>query len=92
MDEYFCPNCGADLKAQPGFHPSLETWVCTECGTLLMDDAVYEGDVLEGVAWFCDGCGALLNAQSGFSDIYGSWTCTECGHVNGTTENDVVNN
>lgn len=61
-----------------------------ECGKLLMDDDIYEGDSYEGVAWFCDGCGALLNRQSGFSDGYEFWVCTECGHRNGTTEDDIL--
>ena len=55
-----------------------------------MDDDVYNGDTFEGVAWYCDDCGALLNRQSGFSDSYGSWQCTNCGHINGTTEDDIV--
>lgn len=92
MEEYFCPNCGATLNDQFGFDPSCGTWTCTSCGNLLMDDDVYEGDSYEGVAWFCDNCGALLNRQSGFSDSYGSWTCIECGHLNGTTEDDIINN
>lgn len=90
MDEYYCPNCGASLNDQYGFDPSCGTWTCTECGKLLMDDDVYEGDSYEGVAWFCDGCGVLLNRQLGFSDSYGSWVCTECGHRNGTTEDDIL--
>lgn len=89
--EYYCPHCGAILNEQPGFDPDNGTWTCTECGQMLMDEDVYEGDTYEGVAWFCDNCGALLNRQSGFSDSYGSWTCTECGHVNGTTEDDIIN-
>lgn len=90
MDEYYCPSCGAILNYQYGFDPLCGTWTWTECGKLLMDDDVYEGDSFEGVAWFCDGCGALLNRQSGFSDNYGSWICTECGHLNGTTEEDIL--
>lgn len=90
MDEYFCPNCGATLNDQYGFDPSCGTWTCTSCGKLLMDDDVYDGDTFEGVAWYCDDCGALLNRQSGFSDSYGSWQCTNCGHINGTTEDDIV--
>lgn len=89
MDEYFCPNCDAILNDQYGFDPDGGTWTCKECGTLLMDDDVYDGDRYEGVAWFCDECGALLNKQSGFSDIYDSWTCTNCYHTNGTTEDDI---
>lgn len=90
-DEYYCPHCGAILNDQPGFDPDRGTWTCTECGEMLMDDDVYNGDSYEGVAWFCDNCGALLNRQEGFSDSYGSWTCTECGHINGTTEDDIIN-
>ena len=82
MDEYFCPNCGAILNDQLGFDPDAGTWTCTECGTHLMDDDVYEGDSFEGVAWYCDNCGALLNRQAGFSDTSGTWTCTECYHSN----------
>ena len=89
--EYFCPHCGAILNDQPGFDPDNGTWTCTECGQMLMEDDVYNGDTYEGVAWFCDNCGALLNRQSGFSDSYGSWTCTECGHVNSTTGDDIIN-
>ena len=90
MDEYYCPNCGATLNDQSGFDPGIGTWTCTECGQYLMDDDIYEGDIFEGVAWYCDNCGALLNRQSGFSDSLGSWTCTECYHVNGTTEDDIL--
>lgn len=90
MDEYFCPKCGAILNDQYGFDPNGGTWCCTECGELLMDDDIYDGDNFEGVAWYCDSCGALLNRQYGFSDSYGSWTCTECGHSNGITENDII--
>lgn len=90
MNEYYCPNCGASLNNQSGFDPSCGAWTCTECGTMLMDDDVYNGDTYEGVAWYCDNCGALLNRQDGFSDSYGSWTCTECGHQNGTVEDDIT--
>lgn len=90
MDEYFCPKCGATLNDQYDFNPNGGTWRCTECGELLMDDDVYDGDSFEGVAWYCDSCGALLNRQYGFSDSYGSWTCTECGHANGITEDDII--
>ncbi len=91
MDEYTCPNCGAVLNDQDGFDPDCGAWRCTECGEMLMDDDVYNNDMFEGVAWYCDNCGALLNRQSGFSDSYGSWTCTECGHINGTTEDEIIN-
>lgn len=91
MDEYFCPNCGAILNYQTGFSPDCGAWTCTECGKMLMDDEVYDGDEYEGVAWFCDSCGVLLNKQEGFSDSYGSWICTECGYNNGTTEEDIIN-
>lgn len=91
MDEYFCPNCGATLNDQYGFDPNGGSWTCTACGMHLMDDDVYEGDTFEGVAWYCDDCGELLNRQSGFSDSYGSWRCTNCGHLNGTTEDDIIN-
>lgn len=90
MDEYFCPNCGATLNDQLGFDLNGGTWTCTSCGKLLMDEDVYDGDTVEGVAWYCDDCGALLNRQPGFSDFYGSWQCTNCGHINGTTEDDIV--
>lgn len=92
MDEYFCPNCGATLNNQPGFDPKGGTWTCTSCGKLLMDDDVYEGDTFEGVAWYCDNCGELLNRQPGFPDAFGSWRCTNCSHVNGTAEDDIINN
>lgn len=90
MDEYYCPKCGATLNDQSGFDPSKGTWTCTECGEHLMDDDVYNGDTYEGVAWYCDKCGALLNRQDGFTDSGSSWKCTECGHVNGTTEDDII--
>lgn len=90
MDEYFCPNCGAVLNNQYGFDPDGGTWRCTECGELLMDDDVYNGESFEGVAWYCDSCGSLLNRQCGFSDSYGSWTCTECGYHNRISEDDIV--
>ena len=88
--EYYCPHCGATLNDQPGFDPDNGTWTCTECGQMLMDDDIYNGNTFEGVAWFCDNCGALLNRQDGFTDSYGSWRCTECGYVNGTTEDDII--
>ena len=91
MDEYFCANCGAILNNQLGFDPSLGTWRCTECGKLLMDDDVYDGDSFEGVAWFCDNCNALLNRQYGFSDSLGSWQCTNCGHINSISESEIIN-
>ncbi|MCR5449762.1 MAG: hypothetical protein K6F23_10230 [Solobacterium sp.] len=91
VQEYFCPHCGAILNDQPGFDPDNGTWICTECGQMLMDDDISNSDTYEGIAWFCDNCGALLNRQVGFSDSYGSWTCTECGHVNGTTDHDIIN-
>lgn len=90
MEEYFCPNCQAILNDQWGFDPNGGTWTCTQCGQLLMDDDIYDGDNYEGVAWYCDKCGALLNRQYGFSDNYGSWTCTECWHTNSITEDDII--
>lgn len=89
MDEYYCPNCGSNLGEQSGFDPDGGTWRCRECGQLLMDEDVYEGDTYEGVAWYCDDCGSLLNRQSGFSDSCGTWRCRECGFVNGITEDDI---
>ena len=59
MDEYFCPNCGATLNYQDGFDPSLGAWTCTECGQLLMDDDVYDGDTFDFVSLCCDYCGSL---------------------------------
>lgn len=90
MDEYFCPNCQAVLNDQWGFDPEGNTWTCTECGQLLMDEDIYDGGNFKGVAWYCDKCGELLNKQYGFSDSYGSWTCTECGHTNGITDDDII--
>lgn len=90
MDEYFCPNCGAVLNNQYGFDPDGGTWRCTECGEVLMDDDVYNGDSFEGIAWYCDSCGVLLNRQYGFSDICEYWTCTNCGHSNRISEDDIV--
>ena len=87
---YYCPNCNADLEDQFGFDPSNGTWTCTECGQFLMDDDIADGDTYDGVAWFCDNCNALLNRQSGFSDSYGTWTCTECGHINGISDEDII--
>lgn len=91
-DEYFCTNCGATLNEQPGFSPDCGMWTCTECGTLMMDDDIFDGDNYPGTAWICDNCGALLNRQYGFTDSDGSWRCTECGHLNGTTEDDILEN
>lgn len=90
MNEYFCPKCGAILKNQYGFDHNGGIWRCTECGELLMDDDVYDGNSFKGINWYCDSCGALLNRQYGFSDNYGFWTCTECGHINGITEDDII--
>ena len=90
MEEYFCTNCQAILNDQWGFDPNGGTWTCTQCGQLLMDDDIYDGDNYDGVAWYCDKCGALLNRQYGFSDNYGSWTCTECWHTNSITEDDII--
>ena len=56
-----------------------------------MDDDVYGGKTYEGVAWYCDNCGTLLNRQPGFTDCDDSWRCTSCGHINGTTEDDIIN-
>lgn len=91
MAEYFCPNCGAVLNRQEGFSPFALTWICTECGMLLMDEETYEGEIYNGVAWYCDACGDLLNTQDGFSDIKGYWRCKRCGCINGTTEADIIN-
>ena len=91
MDEYFCPHCGAILNNQSGFEPGNGFWTCAECGTHLMDDDVYEGDLFDGVAWYCDKCGALLNRQLRFSDRYGTWTCTECYHENPINEDEIIN-
>lgn len=91
MDEYYCPNCGATLNHQYGFDPNGGSWTCSVCGTHLMDEDVYNGDTFEGVAWYCDKCNAFLNRQSGFSDAYSTWRCTQCGHLNGTTEDDIIN-
>ena len=90
MEEYYCPHCGAILNDQDGFDPSVGTWRCEECGRLLMDDDIFEGDTYEGVAWYCDECGALLNRQPGFTDSGSTWRCTECGYLNGTTEDDII--
>lgn len=91
-DEYFCPNCNATLNYQSGFDPNRGSWTCTECGTHLMDDDVYDGDTFEGIAWYCDDCGALLNRQSGFSNRCGSWTCKKCGHSNSISEDEIISN
>lgn len=90
--EYYCTSCGASLDEQDGFDPALQVWSCTQCGTLLMNDEVYEGEIFSGVAWFCDGCNALLNKQEGFSDTLGSWICTECGFESPINESEILNN
>ena len=90
MEEYYCPHCGAILNDQDGFDPSVGAWRCKECGKLLMDDDIYEGETYKGVAWYCDECGALLNRQSGFSDRYNTWTCDECGHENTISEDEIT--
>ncbi len=91
IEEYYCPNCGAMLNQQFGFDPSIGAWTCTECGELLMEDDIYEGERFEGVAWYCDECGALLNRQKGFSDSNDSWECSECGHVNPIGKEAIIN-
>lgn len=89
-EEYFCPNCGAILNNQSGFDPNNSVWTCTECGMLLMDDDMYEGDRFEGVVWYCDNCNAILNKQSGFSDSNSYWQCEECGHTNPISESEIL--
>lgn len=91
-DSYYCPKCNSTLNYQIGFNPNKRTWTCTSCGTHLMDIDTYSNDRRDGVAWYCDNCNTLLNKQRGFSDSYGTWTCTKCGHINGTTDEDIINN
>lgn len=88
-DDYYCPNCDADLNKQLGFSPYGDTWTCTECGQLLYDDDSEDNDDFPGVAWRCDDCNALLNKQSGFSDSRSTWVCTECGHENSISEDEI---
>ena len=89
QEEYYCPNCGAILNDQAGFDPEDGSWECTECGTTLYGDDVYDGDDYPGVMWYCDNCGALLNKQSGFSDDCDNWECAECGYVNPISEDEI---
>ena len=57
----------------------------------VMDEETYESEILGGVAWYGDACGELLNRQAGFTDVPCWWRCTKCGHINGTTENEIIN-
>ena len=88
-DKFFCPNCNATLNKQKGFNPNVGYWECTQCGTLLTDEDVYDGERFKGVCWFCDNCDAFLNKQSGFSDLNDSWCCTECGYENKIDESEI---
>ena len=89
-NEYYCPNCNANLNEQPGFDPNVGSWTCTECGTTLYDEE-FEDTMNEypGVAWYCDSCGAFLNKQEGFDDSCGSWKCKKCGHINPINEDEI---
>jgi DNA-directed RNA polymerase subunit M/transcription elongation factor TFIIS len=91
--EVFCPNCNADLSAQPGFDSGAGYWKCTVCGqTLLNPDNVVEDARYKDVAWFCDDCGAFLNEQPEFSDWNDTWTCTECGFENPIADSEIISN
>lgn len=97
MDECFCPNCNAILNDQFGFDPDLDIWKCDDCGILLMSPFISnseeddEEEDYSTIIWYCDNCNALLNKQYGFTDCYGVWRCTECGYINGTSEDDIIN-
>lgn len=90
-EEFFCPNCNADLRKQVGFEPDLYSFICQSCGQKLFNDNIYSGDKFEGVYWYCDRCGALLNKQIGFKDDCGFWHCTECGYKNYIDEENIIN-
>lgn len=80
-EEYFCTRCGATLNVQTGFNPSLDTWVCRECGQFLFGN-VAEGEEHPRVMWYCDQCGDLLNKQEGFTDTGSTWKCEKCQYIN----------
>lgn len=42
MENYFCPNCGADLEAQEGFVESVLEWECSYCGMELINPDTIE--------------------------------------------------
>lgn len=92
MDEYYCTNCDATLNYQDGFDPDDDTWTCTECGQLLINDNIYDGEKFKGVVWYCDNCNTLLNRQYGFSDSNSTWHCTRCGHINEISEEKIGKN
>ena len=92
-DDFTCPNCGADLRAQQGFDPSKGYWTCADCGQQLFGDEEEREAMTRrfpGVVWHCDNCDAVLNAQDGFSDWRPEWTCAECGRVNYIEEDEIV--
>ena len=90
-DDYYCPNCEADLNKQKmgkkKFDPEDGVWICTECGEVLYDEQVASTmEKYEGIVWVCDNCEAILSKQRGFHDTCGTWVCTECGHKNDISE------
>lgn len=90
-DDYYCPNCEADLNKQKmgkkKFDPDDGVWICTECGEVLYDEQIASTmEKYEGVVWVCDNCEAILSKQRGFHDTCGTWVCTECGHKNDISE------
>ena len=42
--------------------------------------------------YYCPNCNADLDDQIGFDPSNGTWTCTECGHINGITDDDILEN
>lgn len=87
--EYYCPHCEAILNKQKGFSDDIDTWVCQECGQVLMSEGT-SGDFFEDVLWYCDECGILLNTQEGFTETERTWTCKECGHENKIAEEEII--
>ena len=91
-----CPFCTAILNDQEGFDPSLESWECQYCHTLIDNsgedtssfdpETAFEGARFPGWYWYCDNCEAFLNIQNGFDDHFDSWVCTECGFENPISE------
>lgn len=92
MTECYCTRCNADLEKQHGFEPEVRTWICQECGQLLINP-VYSGDVtarFNNVVWFCDHCNDCLSEQPGFSDWCENWKCTKCGYENIISIDEII--
>ena len=89
FQEHYCTCCGATLNEQEGFNPDLPVWTCTECGTQLYGEDVYDGELFPEVMWYCDQCEDLLNNQPGFRDDCGNWVCQKCGYENAINSDEI---